>query len=95
MPEHRIRLGQVYESCQPVFVVDGNETRTRIKVIGELVGVSGFYGSGKVQVATVIAGGREIRPRVIEVSQLHASGTTRDGSPRRTGYRLVEEAPDA
>jgi hypothetical protein len=51
----------------------------------------GLYGFGKVQVATLTDDGREVRPRALEVNQLHDSGTTKTGQPRRTGYRLVEE----
>jgi hypothetical protein len=32
------------------------------------------------------------RPRWILVKALHASGTTAQGKPRKTGYRLVQEA---
>lgn len=31
------------------------------------------------------------RPRSILVSELHASGLTGEGLPRRTGYRLVKD----
>jgi hypothetical protein len=90
MSEHKIRTGQVYESCQPIASMPG-EHYTRIRVIAEPVGMHGRYGFGKVQVATITGDGREVRSRAIEVTQLHASGTTRDGSPRRTGYRLVKD----
>lgn len=88
---HKIERGQVYESCQPTFAVEGKEVHTRIKVLGEPIGTPGLFHFGKVQVATLTEDGREIRPRAIEVSQLHATGTTGAGQPRRTGYRLVEE----
>lgn len=87
-----VRPGQIYESCQPTFVVDGEETHTRLRVVGEPISTGGLYRYGKVQVATLTPEGREIRQRAIEVSQLHASGTTKTGAPRRTGYRLVQDA---
>lgn len=86
-----IRPGQVYESCQPTFVVDGKETHTRICVLSAPVGTPGLYGFGKVAVATLGENHRPLRPRQLEASQLHASGTTKTGQPRRTGYRLVTE----
>ncbi len=88
---HAIRPGQIYESCQPVRSEPG-ERRIRIKVVGEPVSTHGLYGYGKVMVATLTEDGREVRPRAIEWTQLHESGTTNAGQPRRTGYRLVEEA---
>lgn len=82
---HAVKVGQVYESCQATFVVDGVPTCTRIVVKDE----PGFF--GKVMVATLTEDGREVRRRAIECSQLHASGLTREGLPRRTGYRLVKD----
>lgn len=86
-----IKPGQVYESCQPTFVVDGEPVHTRICVLAEPIGTPGLYGFGKVSVATLGENHRPLRPRRIEISQLHASGTTRTGAPRRSGYRLVQE----
>lgn len=80
-----ITPGQVYESCQPR---DGRH-RTRIRVVGQPQTIPGVWGFGKVTVETVTANGRGIRYRAIDITQLHASGTTRNGTPRRTGYRLV------
>ncbi|WP_433330055.1 hypothetical protein [Spirillospora sp. CA-294931] len=87
---HQIQAGQIYESCQPTAVVDGQETHTRIRVIRPPRDRS-LYGHGKVDIVTLNREGREIRPRAIEASQLHATATTRDGRERRAGYRLVEE----
>lgn len=42
----------------------------------------------KATVVTLTADGREVRARSIDASQLHATTTTRDGQPRRTGYVL-------
>ncbi|OLT13045.1 hypothetical protein BJF79_03860 [Actinomadura sp. CNU-125] len=88
---HIIRVGQVYEPCQPTFVVDGMETYTWIRVLSKPIGTPGLYGFGKVQVATITPEGREVRPRRLAVSELHASGTTKHGERRRTGYRLISD----
>lgn len=88
----RVKPGQVYESCQPTFVVDGEPVHTRICVLAWPVGTPGLYGFGKVSVATLGENHRPLRPRRIEVSRLHATSTTKTGAPRRTGYRLVQEA---
>ncbi|MFI6883397.1 hypothetical protein [Streptosporangium canum] len=82
-----IRPGQVYESCHPL-----DEGR-RIRIAGKPVTTPGVGGFGKVQVETVTDDGRGIRRRSIEITQLHASATTGKGEPRRTGYRLVIDAP--
>lgn len=34
------------------------------------------------------------RPRSILVSELHSTGTTASGQPRRTGYRLVSDTEE-
>lgn len=91
MPSSSIKPGQVYESCQPTFFVDGNPVPTRICVLSDPVGTPGLYGYGKVSIATLGEDDRPLRPRQIEVSQLHATGTTKAGAPRRTGYRLVSK----
>lgn len=80
-----IRIGQTYESCQPTFAVDGKEVHTRIRV-------AGYPNRRKVWVTTLTDDGRELRGRWLLATQLHASGTTRAGQPRSTGYRLVQEA---
>jgi hypothetical protein len=72
-----VRPGQVYESCHPL-----DEGR-RIRVISEPWG-------GRVDVETV--GGRGARRRSVLTAHLHASATTADDKPRRTGYRLVTDA---
>lgn len=92
-----IRPGQIYESCQPVRSesVDRPGVRhVRLKVLGEPGRMHGLWGYGKVTVVTLTEDGREVRRRSLEASQLHASGTTKDGAPRRTGYRLVQDAPE-
>jgi hypothetical protein len=75
---HSIRPGQVYESCHPL---DGGR---RIRVVSEPWG-------GRVDVETV--NGRGARRRSVLTTQLHASATTQDDKPRRTGYRLVTDVP--
>lgn len=72
-------------SCQPTFVVDGQPVRTRIKVVG-------YPNRRKVRVATLTDDGREVRVRWLNASQLYGSAITPTGQPRRTGYRLVDEA---
>lgn len=80
-----IRPGQVYETCQPVYGHADGDEYVRIKVMQAPVGL-------KVTVATLTTEGRLIRWRSINTSQLHESGTTKAGAPRRTGYRLVQDA---
>ncbi|MFB7917064.1 hypothetical protein [Streptomyces sp. NPDC056061] len=80
--------GQVYRSLSKRHhPVDG---AIRIKVVGRPNTDPGGWRFGKVDIVTITRDGREIRRRAIEMSQLHDSGTTRDGRPRRTGY--VREA---
>lgn len=45
---------------------------------------------GRAWVETV---GDQARGRWINASLLHAEATTGTGQPRRTGYRLVQDAP--
>jgi hypothetical protein len=88
-PTPRVERGQEYERHDP----RDNSTTTRIRVVGEPVTTPGQHKFGKVDVVTINADGRELRRRAIEVTSLHPTGTTRDGQPRRTGYRLVRN-PD-
>ena len=60
----------------------------RIKVVSTPIAIPGVHGYGKAAVVTLTADGREVRRRAIETSQLHATATTKDGQPRRTGYVL-------
>jgi hypothetical protein len=85
---HRIEPGQTYRSLGDPYPYD--EPR-RIKVVGEPIMKFGRYGYGKVDVVTLTETGREIRRRAIECTQLHATATTRDGKPRRTGYALEQK----
>jgi hypothetical protein len=86
-----IEPGQIYESCQPVRSEPG-ERRAQIRVQSRpMSSMPGLHGAGKVMVATLTTDGREIRPRFIEVTQLHESAMTKAGLPRRTGYYLVED----
>lgn len=61
----------------------------RIKVIS---GPSSYnlnrYEFRKATVVTITNDGREVRRRRIDANQLHATATTQDGQPRRTGYVL-------
>ncbi|MFD9868537.1 hypothetical protein ACFXI8_27210 [Streptomyces niveus] len=81
-----IQPGQVYRSA--VSTPDDPDNHRRIKVVGEPNTVPGGWNFGKVDVATLTEDGREIRRRRVEMSQLHATPTTRDGTPRCTGYVL-------
>ncbi|MFI5739176.1 hypothetical protein ACIA9I_12475 [Streptomyces anulatus] len=80
-----IQPGQTYRSASPIKS-DPQQRHTRIKVVDELIGKPGVYGLNKVDIVTITDNGREIRRRAVEVTQLHTTATTRDGTPRRTGY---------
>ena len=67
-----IQPGQVYRSCDP-----RGGPRIRIEKYTP--------GSNRAHVVDAYDGKRF---RQILVSQLHATPTTRDGQPRRTGYAL-------
>lgn len=83
-----IQPGQMYRSLSNRHhPVDGP---TRIKVVSTPITIPGVWGYGKVTVVTITRSGREVRRRSIEASQLHATATTRDGQPRRTGYVLEQ-----
>lgn len=82
-----IQPGQTYVAIKP-NPSDPNDTVRRIEVVGTLGRTHGVWGYGKVDVVTVTADGRKVRRRSIEASQLHATATTRNGQPRRTGYVL-------
>lgn len=88
-----IHPGQIYESCLPTYYGSAGEEHTRIRVIGKPSTTPGVYGFGKVRVATLTESGRELRPRMVEMARLHATGSTESGEPRRTGYRLIEDVP--
>lgn len=72
-----IRLGQIYESCDP-----RESVRLRIK----------NYTPGDARAYVTDINGK--RPRSILVKYLHKDGTTQQGTARRTGYRLVQDAED-
>lgn len=71
-----IKAGQVYESCDPR---GGFAVRV----------VDYTPGANRADVVDHLTGKY---PRSILVQSLHATGTTRSGAPRRTGYRLVQDA---
>lgn len=75
MSEHKIRPGQVYESCDP-------RGGFSIRVLAYT------SGTNRADVVDAMTGKY---PRSILASSLHASGTTAQGKPRRTGYRLVQD----
>lgn len=84
-----IAPGQEFVSATPTRVASAssympNEHYVRIRVKG----VPRWSGFNKVTVVTVLPGGREVRPRAIEASQLHDTATTQAGQPRTTGYIL-------
>ncbi|MFJ8016205.1 hypothetical protein [Streptomyces sp. NPDC096339] len=83
-----IQPGQTYRSLSNRHHPD--DVPVRIKVVGTPITIPGVWGYGKVDVVTITAAGREVRRRAIEASQLHATATTREGQPRRTGYVLEE-----
>ena len=89
-----IREGQEYLACRPTRSRP-DEHYTRIRVMEEPNTYVGSWGFGKVDIVTVLEDGREVRRRAIEMSQLHATGTTKDGQPRRDGYRLVKDTEGA
>lgn len=74
-----IRIGQVYVACHPL-----DEGR-RIRVV--FIGAASREGQIRVEDADT---GQ--RPRWIKAATLHASGRSRTGRPRRSGYAL-EESP--
>ncbi|TXS22431.1 hypothetical protein EAO70_06110 [Streptomyces sp. adm13(2018)] len=81
-----IQPGQIYRSLSNRHhPADGP---VRIKVVRTPGTIPGVWGFGKVDIVTLTKTGREIRRRAIEASQLHATATTKDGRPRRTGYVL-------
>ncbi|MGW2371742.1 hypothetical protein [Kitasatospora sp. NPDC001683] len=76
MTDHAIRPGQVYTDCDPRG--------------GATIRITDYTpGSNRADVVDATTGKR---PRQILVRSLHDSATTRDGKPRRTGYRLVRDA---
>lgn len=82
---HRIEPGQEYTACDP-----RDHIRIRIVVVPAVF--AGLHGHDKVDIVTLTANGREVRPRRISMGKLHESGLTPGGMPRRTGYRLVRHA---
>ena len=87
-----ISPGQIYRSCKPTFVVDGEEKHTRIMVTHYPIKTVGLYGYGKVQIGTLTDDNRVVRTRAIECSELHDTRYTLAGAERRTGYYLETEA---
>ncbi|MFF4644929.1 hypothetical protein [Streptomyces sp. NPDC001389] len=84
-----IQPGQIYRAVKAT-ASEPEPRHIRIEVVGTLGRIHGVWGYGKVNVVTITADGRKVRRRAIEASQLHATETTRDGQPRRTGYVLEQ-----
>ncbi len=82
-----IQPGQTYRSLNNRHPADGP---TRIRITNAPFGATDLDGMRKVQVVTITRDGREIRTRWMRTDQLHATATTRDGAPRRTGYVLED-----
>lgn len=77
-----IEPGQEFVSAAPMRSEPvPRHVRIRVK------GVPRWSGFNKVNVVTVLPGGREVRPRAIEATQLHDTAT-HNGQPRTTGYIL-------
>jgi hypothetical protein len=82
---HTIKVGQVYESCDPRDALAAGVSGAdlpRIRIVDYTPGMNR---------ADVVDATTGQRPRSILVSSLHASGITSQGLPRRTGYRLVQD----
>lgn len=75
-----IRVGQIYKSVE---VPD--------RTIRVVHGWPRPWAEGKVQIVTELGNGRSLRFRRISADQLHATGETKHGNPRRTGYVLVRD----
>lgn len=89
-----IRIGQIYESCQPTILVNGKPIQKRIRI--RVVDVeSGVFGACDMAVVvTLTPDGRAVRCRTVEVTKLHASRVTANRRPRRTGYYLIRDTPE-
>ncbi|MET8826056.1 hypothetical protein ABZX40_13370 [Streptomyces sp. NPDC004610] len=71
---HHIERGQTYRSCKPGY----EDFRIRITSVGtETAG------------ATSVDGGWPLL-NPVPLSKLHATATTKTGTPRRTGYALEQ-----
>lgn len=87
--QFRVRAGQEYLSCAlPRSSSEAVSPQVRIRVVEDPQ--SGWH---KADIVTVRSDGRAVNARRIEISQLHASATTRRGTERRTGYYLTASAP--
>lgn len=87
--QFRVRAGQEYLSCVlPRSSGEAVSPQVRIRIVEDPQ--SGWH---KADIVTVRSDGRAVNPRRIEISQLHASATTRRGTARKTGYYLSTGAP--
>ncbi|MBH1939253.1 hypothetical protein I5Q34_34200 [Streptomyces sp. AV19] len=75
MTDTTIRVGQVYVACHPLDE-------------GRRIRITEYEGYSDARVVDADTGKR---PRWILTAQLHASATTRQGKPRRSGYALEQE----
>jgi hypothetical protein len=71
---HRVEPGQTYRSCKPGY----EDFRIRITSVG-----------AEMARAISIDGGWALLDPV-PLSRLHATATTKTGTPRRTGYALEQ-----
>lgn len=85
MTETTVKPGQIYEHCEPYWDRFPKD-RPTVRVT---------ECAPRSNRAKVVDAGTGKNPRWLLVSSLHASGTTERGRRRRSGYRLVQEAPDA
>lgn len=74
-----VRVGQVYECCDA-------RGGFAIRVVAY---------TPDTNRAEVVDAATGKQPRSILVASLYPTGTTRHGRPRRTGYRLIQEATNA
>lgn len=87
--QFKVRAGQEYLSCAlPRGSGEAVFRQVRIRIVEDPQ--PGWH---KADIVTVRSDGRAVNPRRIEISQLHASATTRRGSARRTGYYLTAGVP--
>lgn len=83
-----IEPGQVYRAVAPFLSAGERHPGARVLVKAVIPFGSGLHGAGSARVVTLADDGRELRPRLVRLNQLHASATTLVGELRRTGYAL-------
>lgn len=84
-----IQKGQIYRSLTGRHhPLNGP---VRIKLVGEPVTTPGAHNFGKTAAVTLGKDGAWGRRRMVSTDQLHATDTTHDSKPRRSGYVLETE----